>query len=71
MVIAHRGPVVAPGERLLHKELTPVLLLKLAAMSLLWYLFFGPSHTVRVTPDKVGTAVFGAPAAPPASPPRS
>ncbi|HEX7965476.1 MAG TPA: hypothetical protein VF651_07135 [Gammaproteobacteria bacterium] len=48
-----------------------MLLLKLAAMSLLWYLFFGPSHTVRVTPDKVGTAVFGAPAAPPASPPRS
>jgi len=70
-VIPLRGLDAVHGERLLHKEIAAVLFFKLAAITLIWYLFFGPSHTVRVTPDKVGTAVFGAPAAPPASPPRS
>lgn len=70
-MIPYRVPAAEHGERLLRKELSVVLLFKLAAITLIWYLFFGPSHTVRVTPDKVGTAVFGAPAAPPASPPRS
>ena len=48
-------------------EIAWVLLFKLTAMGLLWYLFFSPSHVVAVTPAKVSTAVFDAPPAKPRS----
>ena len=65
-------PTPQPGTapRLAH-EIAWVLLFKLMAIGLLWYLFFSSSHVVVVTPDKVSTAVFDVPAAPPAAKPRS
>jgi hypothetical protein len=53
------------------KEIGAVLLFKLAAITLLWYLFFGPSHTVAVTPAKVDRALFAPPPAKPETPTRS
>ena len=59
------------GERLVLRDVSGVLLFKLAAMSLLWFLFFGPAHTVVVTPTKVDRALFDPPASHPATPTRS
>ena len=56
--------------RLSH-DIAWVLLFKLMAMSVLWYFFFSSSHVVVVTPAKVETVLFPAPAAPPAAKPRS
>ena len=55
------------GERLLHREVAAVLFFKLAAITLIWYLFFGPNHRVNVTPDRVQQSLFAPGAgAPPA-----
>lgn len=59
------------GERLVLRDVSGVLLFKLAAMSLLWYLFFGPAHTVVVTPAKVDRALFDPVPARPQTPTRS
>lgn len=48
------------------RDIAVVLFFKLAALTLLWALFFGPAHTVTVTPDKVNAALF-APAPHPAT----
>lgn len=53
------------------RDVSGVLLFKLAAMSLLWYLFFGPAHTVAVTPAKVDRALFDPVPARPETPTRS
>jgi len=58
----------ADGDRRLKREISAVLLFKLAAITVLWYLFFGPTHTVTVTPTKVDARLFSAP---PSSPPAS
>ena len=52
--------------RLSH-EIAWILLFKLMAMSLLWYLFFSPAHVVVVTPAKVSIAVFDVPPVKPRS----
>ncbi|HSN18528.1 MAG TPA: hypothetical protein VLV87_10010 [Gammaproteobacteria bacterium] len=54
------------ASRLSH-EIAWVLLFKLTALSLLWYLFFGPTHVVMVTPAKVSGALFDGPPAKPRS----
>lgn len=62
----------APGARarrapILWQEISWVMLFKLAALTLLWYLFFGPSQRVEVTPARVQQTLFApGPAAPPA-----
>ena len=53
------------GERLLRREIPAVLLFKLAAILLLWYLFFGPTHRVTVTPERVQQSLFAPGAATP------
>ena len=35
-----------------------MLLFKLCAITLLWYLFFGPTHRVPVTPERVQQSLF-------------
>ena len=45
-------------ERSLKREITAVLLFKLFAITLLWYLFFGPTHRVPVTPERVQQSLF-------------
>ncbi|MGE5624508.1 MAG: cytochrome oxidase putative small subunit CydP [Bacillota bacterium] len=55
----------------LGRDMLAVLFFKLCAILLLWELFFGPAHTVVVTPSKVDAALFGAPPAPPPAKPRS
>ena len=61
------------ARHLLARDISLVLLFKLAAITLLWYLFFGPSHQVLVTPTKVDARLFAAPPPVPvnASRPRS
>ncbi len=55
------------GERLLYREVAAVLLFKLCAITLIWYLFFGPTHRVTVTPERVQQSLFAPGAgAPPA-----
>lgn len=57
--------------RRFHKEIAAVLFFKLCAILILWELFFGPAHTVVVTPAKVDAALFTAPPSPPPSKPGS
>jgi len=45
-------------DRRLGREMAIVMILKLAALTLLWYLFFGPTHQVRVTPAKLAGKLF-------------
>ena len=59
------------GVRLLRREVAAVLAFKLAAITLLWYFFFGSAHTVVVTPTKVDAKLFTAPSSPPAAHPGS
>ncbi len=47
----------------LRRELMLALAFKLVALFLLWALFFGPSHRIRVTPQDMAAALGGAPAA--------
>ena len=47
--------------RMLTRDISAVLLFKLAAITLLWYLFFSPTHQVVVTPAKVDTRLFATP----------
>lgn len=50
----------------LWREISWVMLFKLAALTLLWYLFFGPTHQVNVTPELVQQRLFApGPATPP------
>ncbi len=58
-------------EHRLRYEIAVVLLFKLAAITLLWYLFFGPAHTVVVTPAKVDARLFSSIPSQPASRPGS
>ena len=60
---AVKGLDIAPGERLLIRDISLVLLFKLAAITLLWYLFFSPAHQMMVTPAKVDGQLFTAPPA--------
>ena len=53
----------SPAPRLRHapvlwREISWVMLFKLAALTLLWYLFFGPTHRVKVTPERVQRSLF-------------
>ena len=41
----------------LRRQLGWTLLLKLAALFVLWFLFFSPAHRSHVTPDSVSTAI--------------
>jgi hypothetical protein len=61
------------GDYRLGREISLLLVFKLAAISALWYLFFGPTHQVVVTPAKVDARLFAVPPAAPAhtSRPRS
>ena len=52
-------------DRRLKHEISAVLLFKLAAITVLWYLFFGPTHTVTVTPANLDARLFSAPPSPP------
>jgi len=61
----------APGQRRFLRELAVVLSLKLAAIGLLWYLFFGPTHEMKVTPATLDRHLFTAPAPTKPNPPRS
>lgn len=61
----------SPGERRFLRELAIVLSLKLAAIGLLWYLFFGPTHEVKVTPAALDRHLFTAPAPQTPKSPRS
>jgi len=60
----------APARRrrpVLWREISWIMLFKLAFLTLLWYLFFGPSQRVVVTPERVQQTLFApGPAAPPA-----
>jgi len=59
-------PEGAPkAERRFLLELGVVLSLKLAAIGLLWYLFFGPTHEVKVTPAALDRHLFIAPSSKP------
>jgi hypothetical protein len=58
------------GERRFLRELGVILSLKLVAIGLLWYLFFGPTHEIKVTPATLDRHLFTAPAPKP-TPPRS
>jgi hypothetical protein len=49
------SPAHAP---VLWREISWVMLFKLAALTLLWYLFFGPTHRVIVTPERVQQRLF-------------
>ncbi len=42
----------------LWREISWVMLFKLAALTLLWYLCFGPTHQVNVTPERVQQRMF-------------
>lgn len=50
------GP--ASRERSLKREITALLLFKFCAIGLIWYLFFGPTHRVTVTPERVQQSLF-------------
>ena len=52
------GEETPSRERSLKREITAVLLFKLIAITLLWYLCFGPTHRVTVTPDRVQQSLF-------------
>ena len=68
------GPQSAPtaqGERRFLRELGVILSLKLAAIGLLWYLFFGPTHEVKVTPATLDRHLFITPIPTKPNPPRS
>jgi hypothetical protein len=57
------------ADRRLKREISAVLIIKLTAITLLWYLFFGPTHTVTITPAKLDAKLFTSPPSPPS--PRS
>ena len=65
------GAPQAQGDRRLYRELAVVLSIKLAAIGLLWYLFFGPAHEVVVTPASADSHLFARPSPTPPNPPRS
>lgn len=44
-------------------EVLLVVAVKLLLIFCLWYVFFSPEHRTEVTPDKMGDAMFGSPAA--------
>ena len=57
----HTPAPSAPASRrapVLWQEISWVMLFKLAALTLLWYLFFGPTHRVIVTPERVQQRLF-------------
>ena len=51
----------------LGRDIVAALVFKLCAIVILWELFFGPAHTVVVTPAKVDAVLFTAPPTPPPS----
>ena len=68
----HPGVPSGPrSERRFLGEITVVLSLKLAAIGLLWYLFFGPAHEAKVTPAALDQHLFTVPLHPKPQPHRS
>ncbi len=57
----------APERSRLGREISVVLVFKLAALFIIWLLFFGPAHRVQVTADSARQVILEAPAAAPAS----
>lgn len=62
---------IVRADRVFLRDIAIVLFFKLAALMLLWTLFFGPTHTVVVTPAKVNAALFSPPPRTTTSKPRS
>jgi len=52
--LTRRGGQDPDWRRRLRRKIGWLLLAKLAALTILWALFFSPSHRVPATPDRVG-----------------
>lgn len=65
-VVTYHGPAAQGTTRMkfrLRHHLSIVIAVKIAAIFLLWLLFFSPSHRVPVDPDRVDQKLFSSPSA--------